>query len=226
MTAEPISTDFVALVCVWEEAELLPGLLHSLGPPGRNVDRIVVADGRFAHYPGDSFPSTDGTQGIALEHGCELIEAPEEGWDTEHEKRNALLAACQPGDEVLIIDADERAIFGERFCKRQLFGDFKVEVRGVEGTDGLSYPVRLFMYRPSLRYHSHFHIYTGDGQDILFGTYAKMPEATFRIEHLHHLRSPERHESDQEWEEYLVPYEQALGAYGRPPSQRVDPQSA
>lgn len=197
----------VVLLCVWNEAELLPEALDSVQDV---ADRIVVADGRYADYPGDEARSTDGTLELISGRVDALIPAPEAGWPTEHEKRTALVSACEIGDMCLVLDADER--LHARPQLRRRFGDYLVEIHGPNGYE-VSAP-RLFAYRPGLEYRWHFGLFTRLGRPVFKYAKARVPRELGWIEHRHDLRTPDRVRSDDEYEAHLVPYERTLGAYG------------
>jgi hypothetical protein len=206
----------LALICAFNEEELLPGCLDSLA--GR-VDRVVLADGRYARYPGEGPRSTDGTPVLFLELARErglaasLIPAPgERPWETEAEKRTALVRAGELGDQYLVIDADER-LAGEGEL-RELFGDYRVQVRGIAGTPGRQDAVRLFAHRDGLTYRWHFGLFTAGGMNLMRTSAPQLAPGICRIEHLHSARSAERVADDKRYEEWLVPHEAELGAYG------------
>ena len=96
----------VGCVNVYQDAAFLEACLAALRP---QVDRLICVDGAYLDFPayGPDAGSTDGTQGIARACG-ELIEAPGgAAWPDEIAKRNAYMAACGPGDYLLVVDADE-----------------------------------------------------------------------------------------------------------------------
>lgn len=206
--SEDISSDLIAVLCVYEEEALLPECLDSIVD---HVDRIVVADGRYRHYPGKGGASRDKTLKIAREYGCEIIESPSDGWETEHAKRTALIQSGRLGDMYLVIDADEH--LHTNINLRDYFGDFRLTIRGTEGTPGQSEAVRLFAHRDGMRYLWHFCVETKAGIKV-FDSYDQIPKAQAWIEHLHSRRSTERVAADKEYEAHLVPFERALGAYG------------
>jgi hypothetical protein len=197
----------VALCCVWNEAELLPGMLDSLGG---TVDRVVAADGRYQWYPGETGASTDGTLDLLSGRVDTVIPAPEAGWSTEHEKRTALVSACEIGDMCLVVDADERLHAKPALRKR--FGDYRLQIHGPAGFE-VEAP-RLFAYRPGLEYRWHFGLFTRRGRPVFNYAKARLPRETGWIEHRHDLRTPDRVRTDSEYEARLVPFERTLGAYG------------
>lgn len=199
----------VALCCVWNDAELLPGMLDSLEPV---VDRIVAADGRYRRYPGDTAASDDGTLELLRECVDLVIEAPESGWEEEHEKRTELVSACEVGDMCLVIDADER-LHARAAMLRKRFGDYRVQIHGGDGRYETEAP-RLFAYRPGLEYRWHFGLFTRHGRPVFHYAKARVPREIAWIEHRHDLRDAERVRADGEYEARLVPYERTLGAYG------------
>jgi hypothetical protein len=80
------------------------------------VDHLVALDGRYALYPaeGDVSPAS---QAAALYAACEQLQmtadviVPDRAWPGEVEKRTALfaygLAAAEPGDWFVVMDADQ-----------------------------------------------------------------------------------------------------------------------
>lgn len=98
----------IACVNVYNEERMLPGCLDSVVD---QVDRIVVVDGRYAHFPGQGAASTDATVAIAEAFGAEVIGPPPGGqpWPSQMAKRNAYLTGLE-GDWYLRIDADERLV--------------------------------------------------------------------------------------------------------------------
>lgn len=206
MTA--LSCDLIAVLCVYNEEALLPACLASLHG---KVDRIVVADGRYKAFPGEGGASTDRTLDIAREHGCDIIEAPDDGWNTEHEKRTALVRTGGLGDTYLVIDADERLVGGADL--KFIYGDYQLDVIGVEKTPGRQQAVRLFAHRDGLEYRWHFGLFTPSGHAVLLGHDRILPNVA-HLEHHHHLRTPERVSADKEYEAHLVDFERSLGAYG------------
>lgn len=87
------------VVCVFQEAGLLPTMLGYLPPDSR----VMVFDGAFADFPHDDVSSTDGTLEIAERYGAEVVRASR-AFATQIEKRNATLIE---GEVVFILDADE-----------------------------------------------------------------------------------------------------------------------
>ena len=97
----------IGCISAYNEEQLLPGCLASLEG---QVDRIVVADGRYKNFPGEGACSTDKTVAIARAFGAEVILPPnDEPWIDEPTKRSAYLVGKE-GNWYLRIDADERLV--------------------------------------------------------------------------------------------------------------------
>ena len=95
----------LGVVIAFNEGDMLAGCLESIEG---QVDRIVVVDGAYAHFPHESPESTDDTRAIAEAYGAEWIPCPDgQAWPTQVDKRTAYLVG-EEGDWYLHIDADER----------------------------------------------------------------------------------------------------------------------
>lgn len=202
------STDLVALICAYNEEDMMPDCLASL--KGK-VDRIVLADGRYKAFPGEGGPSTDRTLEIAADYDCDIIPSLDEGWENEHEKRTALVRSGRMGDEYLVIDADERLVGGNKL--RDYYGDYLMSITGIGSTPGETQAVRLFAHRNDLVYRWHFGLFAPSGAAVLRAK-DRIQKITAEIHHVHNERSEERIKQDKEYEAYLEPYEAKLGAYG------------
>lgn len=126
----------IAGVIVYDEERMLPGCLESLAG---QVDRIVVVDGAYAHFPHEVPHSTDRTREVVECFGAEWVPCPmgEDGepraWERQPEKRSAYLVGAE-GDWYLRIDADER-----------LVGELP------EPRSGMVYALRVIWWRGYLR---------------------------------------------------------------------------
>lgn len=199
----------IAVLSVFEEEALLPGCLESL--EGK-VDRVVVADGRYALFPGEHGPSRDRTVEIALEFGAEVIASPPRGWKGEEVKRTRLARCGRPGDHYLVIDADERLHGGERL--RDLHGDWRIQIYDIDLEREMrlrAYPVRLFAHRNRLRYLWHCELVTPSGFRVL-RTHNRVPGEDAMILHINAHRDSERLRLKEDYYRLQAPYERSLGA--------------
>jgi hypothetical protein len=140
----------IAAVIAYNEERMLPGCLQSVRDV---VDRIVVVDGAYEHFPHPDgiFASTDSTHAIADCYGAEWIPCPEDGWPTQVEKRSAYLVG-EEGDWYLHIDADERfkgelPPIGELEDGRS----YRMSVVWAEGSF-TPWAVRLFQHQDQMEY--------------------------------------------------------------------------
>ena len=123
------------------------------------VDKLIIVDGKYKDFPGDTSFST----GESLEYLLELsndkrIEIFFEDSLCEVDKRNIYLTQCQEGDIVLNLDSDEKLI-GETPALKSDFGIVKMHVDRLT-TDRAT---RFFKYREGMRYkHVHYTLYWQD----------------------------------------------------------------
>lgn len=119
------------------------------------VDKLIIVDGRYRDFPGDSWDSTDGT----LEYICSIDKADvisTLGY-SELDKRNRYLEELNDGDIVLNLDSDE-VLVGEIPKLEADFGIIRLH-------DGHSKHIqdratRFFKYREGMRYENvHYTLY-------------------------------------------------------------------
>lgn len=202
--------EIIAAVIVYNEEELLPGCLESLQG---QVQRIVVADGAYEHYPHDKCYSTDKTCQIAECYGAEWIDCPRDeagsrrAWVDEVEKRNAYLVG-QEGDWYLRIDADERLI--GRIPALMDYQPHALFTHGQNGQPG--WILALFQHHGVMRYEgAHVAVWEnaeGKARRLLTVPGAiKVDTAVCRMAHLAAMRSAQRQSDDRIWEAWLEPAE-------------------
>lgn len=180
----------IACVIAFNEERMLPGCLESLQG---QVDRIVVVDGAFAHFPYEEPTSVDATREIAQAYGAEWIDCPDDedgyprAWQTQVEKRSAYLIG-EEGDWYLHVDADERLIGmlpvpedGEHYA-------FLINTR-----DGrASWVIRLFQHRGRMRYEGSHNAVWSDERLVHLAGAVRVGAEECRLVHLSHLRDEER----------------------------------
>lgn len=158
-----------ACINVYHDAAKLRACLASLAGV---ADRVVVVDGRYADFPSygadDQGASQDDTLAVARAAGATIVEAPcGKPWADEIVKRNAYMDACEAGDYLLVVDADERAegtVDREALAARSdwMVGHYRIEQyelnrarkHGEEEakTLGSLWLHRLFAWREGIRY--------------------------------------------------------------------------
>ena len=193
----------IAGIIVYDEEELLPGCLESLRG---QVQRIVVVDGAYEHYPHQEIQSMDLTREIAWCYGAEWIECPREGrhwaWRDEVEKRNAYLVG-QEGDWYLRIDADERLVGNIPVLVDGQ--DYALSTYGPNGQPG--WLLSLFQHRGRMRYEgSHVAVWSAE-RLLKVQEAVKVDTAVCRLAHLATMRSARRQSDDHIWEAWLQPAE-------------------
>ena len=168
-----------------DEADFLPECLRSIHSA---VDEVVVVD----------TGSRDATVRIAREFGCTVLHHT---WDDDFAAARNVGIAAATGDWLLVIDADERLIGGERL--RALAGGADAATGGflVEREDVVRhartgrterYPigmVRLFRRHPSIRYVGRVHERPGD--TIREAGFAVRSTPELRLTHLVSSRTDE-----------------------------------
>lgn len=156
---EKAEHEIVALLNVWNDR---PALEATVSTWADHVDRVVVADGAYAGVPVATPESDDGTVEYLREvFGGRLTEFPVPGFQTQIDKRTALLRA---GSGILfIVDADEYVTGPENL--RSLPGDLDVGwvvYRNPVYSRTQTSP-RLIRWRENLTYrHRHHWVYAGD----------------------------------------------------------------
>jgi glycosyltransferase involved in cell wall biosynthesis len=150
------------VVClnVWND---LPALRCTLPTWYAAADAVVAVDGCYASAGCAEGPSTDGTLAfLATLSKVTILPAPDGApWPDQITKRNAYLTAGQPGDLLLVVDADEQ-LEGLAVFDRHLALDVGwLTVRSPLYRRPYSQP-RAFAWRPGLRYAGRHHwLYVG-----------------------------------------------------------------
>jgi len=180
----------IAVVIVFNEERLLPGCLESVH---ERVERMVVVDGAYEHFPHEMPWSTDATREIAWCYGAEWIPCPVDvdgaprAWHTQVEKRTAYLVG-EEGDWYLHVDADERLI-GE--LPERLDGEhyaFQVHTRDMR----LTWVPRLWQHRGRMRYEGAHNALWTDERLMRLRDAVRIPWDVCHLRHLSHLRDVQR----------------------------------
>lgn len=179
----------IAAVIAYNEERMLPGCLQSVRDV---VDRIVVVDGAYEHFPHPDgiFGSTDATHAIADCYGAEWLPCPVDGWPTQMEKRTAYLLGAE-GDWYLHIDADER-LMGELPAVEALEDGCSYRMT-IVWADGSFHPwcVRVFQHRGQMEYRGAHCALFSDDRLITQRRGAKTIESAWFL-HLKGQRSTQR----------------------------------
>jgi hypothetical protein len=153
--------DLIAIVIAYNEERMLPGCLQSVQDV---VDRMVVVDGAYQHFPHPDgrFESTDSTPAIAGCYGAEFVRCPDGGWPTQVKKRTACLLGNE-GDWYLHIDADERLKGNMPPLAELPQGcSYRMSVVWAEGAFK-PWAVRLFQHQGRMEYRgAHCALFSGD----------------------------------------------------------------
>ena len=144
------------VVSAYNEERMLPGCLESMR---EQVDRLVVVDGAYEHFPHQVWWSTDRTHAIALAFGARWIGALARPWADEIEKRNRYLIGNE-GDWYVMLDADERL----RGTLPELESGLYYALQIVNYGGHTVWPLRIFQQRGQTFYRGAHHAIWVDGQ--------------------------------------------------------------
>lgn len=161
------------LVSAYNEADLIGPCIDALAEAGIERQQVHVFDGAWttsdglAPFDGADGPSTDDTMRVALDAGAQVYD--HDGlWASQPAKRTAMfhLVGARRGDQLLVIDADERLRGQLRHPLPQqshaMVAKFDVGLNDLPGIRGVwphgdwspdaAYPqLRLFQWRRQLR---------------------------------------------------------------------------
>jgi hypothetical protein len=177
-----------AMIFWRDRPELLERALLSLR---KVADYIVAVDGKFIDYPSTA-PSLSSAQTRALvrRYVNQLIDAPDL---TQEEKRTQYLIG-KPGDQYIILDADEELFVTSSALP---LGDYLIPVVYREKTVGLWKIFRYFTHREGMFYKEWHTLLWVDGKPI---DAEKLPtHPSIKIIHHSSQRSLERQETDAQF---------------------------
>jgi hypothetical protein len=187
----------IACIIAFNEERMLPGCLESIQG---QVDRIVVVDGAYAHFPHDAPYSTDVTREIAWCYGAEWIPCPtgDDGqpvaWEDQIVKRSAYLVG-EDGDWYFHIDADERLVGTLPEPEDGQHYAFRIHTRDLRWT----WVPRLWQHRGRMRYEGSHNALWSDDRLINLPGAVRVPPDRCRFIHLSHVRSVERQREKAEF---------------------------
>ena len=119
------------------------------------VDRLVIVDGRYKDFPGDSWDSTDGTLEYIL--SIDKADVISTLGYSELDKRNRYLEELSDGDIVLNLDADE-VLVGKIPMFEAQFGI--IDLIDNQCARKQQRATRLFRFREGMRYENvHYTLY-------------------------------------------------------------------
>jgi hypothetical protein len=187
--------------------------LHRAG-----VDHLVAVDGAYALYP-DGKPDSPAEQRGVIDAACRhfglglTMHVPQTSWQgNEIEKRSFLFAAgwlnAQPGDWLMVMDADQFVVESPANLKQQLtecgkdvaevtFIDVQAQAAGREDwPERFSVPI-LFRAQPIHVEQNHYTYVATETRRVLWGKHVEPGSGydlrdEFVIEHHHEVRSAER----------------------------------
>lgn len=147
----------VACINIWNDANALRLTLPSWV---NHVDAIIAVDGAYPTTGAAAPLSTDDSRELLRATGkCELIEL---GHRMQVEKRNAYLAACRPGDLIIVVDADEWVHNAAALRSAPELDVGWVRISSPIYAREYGQP-RVFRWTPTLRYDGRHHwMYDGD----------------------------------------------------------------
>ena len=169
----------------------MPVIKDSIRSIYDQVERIVVVDGRYKDFPGDSWLSDDGT--FEYLQSLDKITMIAGSSYLENEKRNLYLTQIDDGQAVLVLDADE-VVVGTLCEPKADIG--LVKFKADNYTKYLA--TRLFIYREGFLYRGvHYVLQDKEGRPFNSHMRAEPPFTSeyidsFYIEHRQHKRSDER----------------------------------
>jgi len=197
----------VAAIITYNDIPILEKCIDSIY---NKVDRIIVIDGKYKDFPGESPYSTDGTLEYVdwlsrMEEGkISLIKAKDY---LEVDKRNLYFKFLNNGDTFLNLDADE--ILTGNIPK--LDTDIGIIMIGERNqTKRHLRTIRFFIYRKGLHYWGR-HTLILDGDDKVFADlqhvgngYTSKKIWDFELIHRNDLRSVERDNDKKEYYKILM----------------------
>lgn len=190
----------IATIITYNDWPLIKNCIESIQ---NKVDKIIVIDGKFKDFPGNSNYSTDGT----LEYLKDKISVTLIGSLDEVEKRNMYLNQLKEGDICLNLDADE-ILVGDI---PQLTADTGIINIGEQGDRRRHRRTnRFFKYRDGLHYQGK-HSLILDSKYKVFADldkigkgYTSQKITEFELLHRNDLRSDQRKEDKKKYYEILM----------------------
>jgi len=175
--------------------------------------KVIVVDGRYDPFPGESFHSDDGTLEIARELADVVIECPNgRPWPNEEVKRTAYFKVGENGDEYLVVDGDEEIIGS---VSPQLPSALDANVQLHRDTGQKPYPVfRYHKHDDDLKVHGHHNAIWRRGIHI---PRKKSPvflqrDVGFALLHHTRIREPERQQRKSHYYRWLSDRERSFRA--------------
>jgi len=193
-----------------------------------HVDKIIIVDGRYKHYPGNSNISTDGTLQVALEYQKKygedkIIILPPRLYLDEIEKRNAYLTSdhVKPGDWIFIIDGDEIPFGHLDLLKAMLSRERAYVVNVLEYDSDIKtcepkMRPRLVKKLKTMKYeHNHYSIIHRGKNVFLHGDYTEKRVYPIQIIHMAKYRSEKVEQAKIDYRSHLVATEEVPVNYER-----------
>jgi len=161
------ATHWAAVIFYNDTPELLDLCLGSMK---RNGFKIICVDGAYVDFVKtnringmsvDTYASTEENQNVAKKHADVFIPCPENGWETQIDKRNAALAAVPDGDFYWSLDADEEVIDNAGIQPITMADVYRImEYEDAKGTTRKFSAIRTYRKAHHLKYiYQHCRIY-------------------------------------------------------------------